>query len=244
MLRDDKRIFESGWPPSRATIIFVVALISQVAVWLAGPTPVDIDWAQGVENENQNFLTALRIAVITFLCFFVIPVVAALICRISLAELGLSIGNWKLGLFVVVIGVPVVGIGLFIGCDDSQIMAAYPWAGKWLAQSLSNMVLWFLIYGLYYIGFEFFYRGFVMRGLEPELGLIAAIWIQAIMSVMIHFGKPTSELLASVPAAFFFAWLAIKSRSVIYVILIHWAIGIFNDLFAMYHKEWLLLNDF
>ena len=155
------------------------------------------------------------------------------------AELGLQIGKWKLGLVFVAIGIPVAGALLFGGCNDSEILAAYPWAGHWLATSTINMSIWFSIYGLYYLAFEFFYRGFLLRGLEPEIGLPAAMWIQVIMSVMIHFGKPSPELIASVPAAFLFGWVALKTRSILYVVGIHWAIGIFNDLFAMHYKGWL-----
>jgi membrane protease YdiL (CAAX protease family) len=223
---------ESNEPgPQRLNVVFAVAIICQVACWLL-TTPGQ------VFEADQNLMSAARTVGIVFAQFFVIPLIVCFVVKIKPTELGLTFGDWKKGLTIVVLATPLVCGSLYFGCDDPEIKAYYPWPGSWLAHSLANMLMWFAIYFFYYLAFEFFYRGFVLKGLEPHVGLTAAVWIQVCMSVMMHFGKPTPELLASIPAGFLFAWLAIKTRSLIYVVLIHWAIGIANDLFAMHFKGW------
>ncbi len=218
---------------SQLHAIFGIALIAQVACWhFATPGPF-------LRTKEQSIEAASQSAVVAFVCLFMFPFAASLAFGIKPAIAGLRLGNWRLGLAVVGIGVPIVGTGMFLGSGDPAMLVGYPWPGKWLSLSLANMLIWFSIYSLYYFAFEFFYRAFLLRGLEPKLGLASAIWIQVLMSVAIHFGKPTPELLASIPAGFILGWIAWYTRSVWYVFLLHWAIGILNDLLAIHQHGWI-----
>lgn len=218
---------------SKLNSIFGIALIAQVACWtLATPGPF-------LRTGELSISAASYSAVIAFVCLFVFPLAATWIAGIKPASMGMETGNWKVGSLIVVAAVPVSTLAIFLGGSDPEILNAYPWPGKWLATSVTNMAIWFCIYSLYYIAFEFFYRGFLLRTIESELGLVAAMWIQVLMSVSIHFGKPTPELLASIPAGFIFGFIAWKTKSIWYVFLVHWIIGILNDIFAMRGHGWL-----
>jgi membrane protease YdiL (CAAX protease family) len=218
---------------SNLNLIFSVALIAQVACWtLATPGPF-------LRTGEHSIRAACQSAIVAFACLFVFPLAVALFARIRPATMGLKTGNWKLGGVIVLAAIPISVLAISLSGDDPEILSAYPWPGKWLSHSIINMATWFAIYSLYYVAFEFFYRGFLLGTLEPKLGLVAAMWIQVLMSVSIHFGKPTPELLASIPAGFIFGFIAWKTESIWYAFGVHWIIGILNDIYAMKGHGWL-----
>ena len=92
----------------------------------------------------------------------------------------------------------------------------YPWAGEWPGRSALHFAAWGALYALYYAAFEFFYRGFMVGVLRDRWGLEAAVWTQALLSTLIHLGKPLAETLAAFPAGFLFAFLAIRTRSLLW----------------------------
>lgn len=228
----DKQLDRSA-PQFRLHLVFGAAIVLQVMCWIL------TSYEKSIFDLEQSFESAILIVATVFTAFFVAPLLVCFFASLRPADLGLCLGETKFGITGLLIALPLISVGLYFGCDDPEIKEFYPWPGIRLADSTSNMLIWFAIYFFYYFAFEFFYRGFLLRGLESELGLSTAIWIQLGMSVMIHFGKPTPELIASIPAGFLFAWFAIKSRSLIYVVILHWWIGIGNDIFSMYHKGWL-----
>jgi membrane protease YdiL (CAAX protease family) len=218
--------------------VFATATIAQVACWLlATPGPVLRSLAQG--NDPFSIQAATQSAIVAAICLFVFPSFVAWWIGMRTGESGLQIGEWKLGLGILAVAVPVAGVAIFIGGNDPEILAAYPWCGEWITHSVTNKVAWFMIYAIYYFAFEYFYRGFLFNALQRESGLAMAMWIQVIMSVMMHFGKPNAELLAAIPAGFAFGWIAYKTKSIWYVFGLHWMIGIINDLVSMHYKGWL-----
>lgn len=222
---------------SKLHFIFATALVSQVACWtLATPGPILRAASQG--DDLFSFAAATQSCLIAFLCLFAIPLLVSFKLGLKRSDLGLQVGNWKLGFAVLLIGIPLAAVAVLVGGNDAEMLAAYPWPGQWLARSSTNMAAWFSIYAMYYFAFEFFYRGFLLRALNVESGFWMAMWIQVAMSVMIHFGKPTPELLAAIPAGFLFGWIAYKTNSLWYVFVLHWTIGIINDLAAMHYKDW------
>lgn len=230
---DESTDGDSELPLAKLHFIFAIALVAQVSFWyFASPGPF-------LRTGNLDIESACQSATIAFSCLFLFPVLAAKLSGIACVSSELGLGQWRNGLLILGIGVPIVCIGLFLGSGDPEIQAAYPWPGQWLASSIGNMLIWFAVYSLYYFAFEFFYRSFLLCRLEKELGLAAAMWIQVLLSVAVHFGKPTPELLASIPAGFAFGFIAWHTKSIWYVFVLHWAIGILNDVYAMYHHEWL-----
>lgn len=122
---------------------------------------------------------------------------------------------------------------MYIGSANIAVQNTYPWAGAWVGDSLINLLTWAILYTSYYIAFEFFYRGFILKGFAAEIGLARAMWLQVMLSVMIHLGKPPAETLAAIPAGFGFGFLALKTKSLLYPIILHLIIGISTDIFSL-----------
>jgi uncharacterized protein len=86
---------------------------------------------------------------------------------------------------------------------------------------------------LYYLAWEFFFRGFLLFGLAKDFGATNAILIQTISSCLIHLGKPESETLGSIAVGIVFGIIAIRTQSFIYVWILHFSIGVLTDFFVL-----------
>jgi membrane protease YdiL (CAAX protease family) len=86
-----------------------------------------------------------------------------------------------------------------------------------------------ILYLLYYTGFEFHYRGFLLLGLREHLGAAPANLLQAGLATLVHLGKPHVELVAVIPASLLFGWIALRTRSIWYAVAIHWVVGVALD---------------
>ncbi len=89
-----------------------------------------------------------------------------------------------------------------------------------------------LFYGMQFLGLEAFFRGFLVFGLYPRLG-VYAVPVMVIPYTMIHFGKPAPETFAAVIAGFILGYLALKSRSFLWGWMLHWGVAITMDLLVI-----------
>ena len=126
---------------------------------------------------------------------------------------------------------PVFVWAAYVGSSGSGIQSEYP-----LAKSSMGHIHLFVIvevfYLIYYMSWEFLFRGFMLFGLEKRFGAFTAILIQMIPSAIIHVGKPASESFGAIFAGLAFGYLAIRTRSIVYPIILHAVIGIGTDIFV------------
>ena len=115
-----------------------------------------------------------------------------------------------------------------------SVVAEYP-LPRVLLHDQHLMPVYFLgLFFLYYLPWEFFFRGFLLFGLKDRFGTTAAILIQTISSCLVHIGKPAPEILGSIPFGILFGIIAIRTKNLWIVVLIHAALGIFTDIFVIY----------
>lgn len=211
-----------------------VATVVQVGYWYLGsPGPSLLHGTPrtlGAAVVNIGWALALLLAV---------PAVLLHLFG-DLRRIPVGLGNWRLGLPLTL----ALGLGaallMYVGSGDVALQRTYPWAGDWPGRSLLHFVTWGALYALYYAAFEFFYRGFILRVLEPRWGLEAAVWTQVLLSTLIHVGKPLAETLAAFPAGFLFAFLAVRTRSLVWPILLHLVVGLATDAFVLQRRGLLL----
>ena len=168
------------------------------------------------------------------------PLLTLRVLGLRLDKLSIGFGNARFG------ALGVLGFGvlfapfLYLGAANPDLQAVYPWAGAWVGRTVFNLIAWTFFYSFYYVSFEFFYRGFLLRLLEPSWGLSAAVGVQLVASVLVHLGKPLPEVTAAIPAGLVFALLALRGRSLLYPVLLHLLIGITTDVAALHHQGLLL----
>ena len=88
------------------------------------------------------------------------------------------------------------------------------------------------IYCLQFLGIELFFRGFMVLGLKRALGR-GAILAMLAPYCMIHYYKPLPEAMGAIGAGLILGSLSYRSGTVIYGWLLHFAVALSMDLFAL-----------
>jgi membrane protease YdiL (CAAX protease family) len=151
----------------------------------------------------------------------------------SPAAMGLSLGHYKKTLIFALIGIPVMIFLAWLTSKNPAFRAEYP-LYRGLLYNQAGIGGYWMMYGLYYIGWEFFFRGFMLFGLESKFGRLYAILIQTIPSCLVHIGKPDAEIFSAIVAGLVFGWVAFRCRSLWPVFIWHWCLGVALDYFIVY----------
>jgi len=213
----------------------LIVLLCQIAFWYLGsPGPTLL------LNAESNLLSALKTIATSVVFLLIIPILWLLLNRFDLKEVGFSIGDSRFGLARVflfsLVAIPV----LFFATQSKSLQLIYPWSGAWAGETITQLSQWIVLYGIYYTCYEFFYRGFVLKAGEQFFTPQMCMYLQVMFSVMIHLGKPLPETLGAIPAGFVFGWLALRTKSLIYPILLHLLIGVITDVSSLYHQDLFL----
>jgi uncharacterized protein len=72
----------------------------------------------------------------------------------------------------------------------------------------------------------------MLFGLEKRYGPLTAILFQMIPSAIVHIGKPAGESFGAILAGIIFGYLAIRTRSILYPLILHATVGISIDIFV------------
>ena len=126
----------------------------------------------------------------------------------------------------------VMVAGTLISSFASHFTDYYPMydaAGRsWL-----DYIAWeFIIYLPQFIWVEFFFRGFLLRALQPAIGA-GAILVMVVPYTMIHFPKPMFESLVALAFGLIAGALALSSRSIWGGVIIHVVIAFSMDTMAL-----------
>jgi len=146
-------------------------------------------------------------------------------------DYGLQIGDWKLGLRLTALTLPPICILMLLPAIwNPEIRLVYPMAPDLVGSASGFALLEIPRTLLFYTAWEFFFRGFLLFGLRPILGDWLAICVQVIPSTLWHIGLPSGELFAAIAGGILFGIMAIRTRSIVWPMLLHALIGIGLDL--------------
>jgi membrane protease YdiL (CAAX protease family) len=166
--------------------------------------------------------------------FFVLPALyIKFVMKRSLTEFGLGLGDIKTGLKILAFLIPVIFVAIYFAADMPDVRSEYPLA-KSLLHEHSHLFFYEAAYVIfYYIAWEFYFRGVLLFGLKDRFGAFNAILIQTISSCLVHIGKPEGEIIGSIIVGIIFGIIALRTRSIWYVFILHALIGVLTDLFII-----------
>ena len=100
-------------------------------------------------------------------------------------------------------------------------------------RSVTDLVLWELLYAAQFVSLEIFFRGFILNGLRKALGS-NAIFVMIVPYCMIHYGKPMAETFGAIGAGLILGTLAMRTRSIWGGVLIHIGVATTMDVLALH----------
>ncbi len=146
--------------------------------------------------------------------------------------------GWKLYLGLYLAMVPLV----VLAATTDSFLSFYPqFRGLYQRGPGGAELIWWhllvfeLVYGLLFISGESFWRGYLVFGLEEELGDYA-ILVMVIPYVMSHYEKPFLETLGAFVAGSVLGYLALRHRNFWLGVFVHWGVAITMDLAALWQS--------
>jgi len=167
-----------------------------------------------------------------FLVFFVFPVVIIyLLHKSRVRDFGFRWGDYRAGLnYTLFITIFMLIVLWFVSANPAFVQK-YPL----LVNARHDTTLfWVFNAGLliYMLAWEFIWRGYTLFGLEKQFGSVAVL-IQMIPFVILHNGKPDLETFSAIPGGIALGLLALRTRSFLYGVLIHFFVMLFINWFCV-----------
>lgn len=157
------------------------------------------------------------------LLYFIVPMFFILVVfREHPKDYGFGFGDWKAGI-VITLGARalIAPILWLIGRGNASFQDYY--------KPMMAGLPWNTLLDLF--GWEFIFRGWLLFGYARRFGP-EALWLQAVPFALAHMGKPELETLSTIFGGFAFGWVAWRTKSFFYALLIHWFVASFTIIVA------------
>ena len=234
----DKSAGRGGGGPT-ALITFLVGAAIVAYLFLTNPDPKSF--------EAYNFIN-------TGLCLWLPLLVILFVLRQEPNQFGLTRGDQRFGLKWALIAwiAMILPIVYFAHRADVQQYYLHGRLSTWELSgvgfvfndgnrvNLKALLYYELGMGFYMFCWEFFFRGFLLFGLQKSrLGAWGAVIVQALLFMLIHWSldarasKPGLEVLSALPGGIILGWFALRTRTFLYGYLVHWALSVTLDLFLL-----------
>ena len=243
-------VFMQGFKPTVILLYTVLALTiwkyvpNAPRITVTEPSASAPAIALGDERVQVNFLTSdtpPSYGVVDFvwnarklwLAFFLMGVIPACIVKFvfreKLADYGLSFGVKRRTLVNILLFLPVFVVMGWLSGADTGFYAVYPFnplAGVSYGALITHSIMYVT---LYYLAWEFMFRGFIQHGLLDVSGAPTAVCVQVLASTMLHYGHPASETFSCIAGGLFWGYLALRTRSIFAGCCHHAVLGVLLD---------------
>ena len=147
------------------------------------------------------------------------------------ADFGISLGRPKEWIRDVLIFYLVFLVILVLAFKFTNLKNVYPLYRR-SAHGLNYFLFYQLIQMWYLLGWEFFFRGFMLFGLERKFGRMSVL-VQAIPFAIVHFKKPQLEAYGAIFAGIFLGLIGLRARSFLPCFLLHYMIILTADILGI-----------
>lgn len=164
--------------------------------------------------DGRTAAAMRSIAIERAILFGLVPFgVVLLAFRDRPARYGLTLGDWRAGL-------PIAVVGGIVMTPIVLWFAGLPEVGAYYAASIDSLDGLILTNALDLIAAEFLLRGFLMLTLLRTIGPVA-ILVATVPFAFAHVGKPELEVLSTLVGGLAYGWLAWRTRSIVWGSIAH-----------------------
>ncbi|MEE8044198.1 MAG: CPBP family intramembrane glutamic endopeptidase [Thermodesulfobacteriota bacterium] len=172
-------------------------------------------------REIENFWIS------SFIYFGIFPVLTILIfLRKNPLDFGLRLGNYRLWLPYVLIFLAIAIPILYFTSDMSSVQGYYRSGRNF------DLLKYALQMGVYMLGWEFLFRGFMLFGLKEKFKE-GSIIIQMIPFVLLHFGKPEIETISTIFTGLLWGYICYRGKSFWPAYIMHIVVNVANKVFVV-----------
>ena len=187
----------------------------------------------GLFNFNQTHRFGDEYYLINIAALFWLPMLLIfLVFREDPSNFGFATGDLKRGyreaaiLFVIVLPL------FFIAARMPDFQRYYP-IDKSALLSIQDFIRFELVFGVYMFCWEFFFRGFMLFGLQRVIGSVGSVLVQAVAFGIMHIGKERPEVIASFGAGIILGILALRAKSFFPCFILHWVCSFTFDILVI-----------
>lgn len=159
--------------------------------------------------------------------FGVLPILTILIfLRKNPLDFGLRIGDYKVWIPYVVIFLIIAVPVLYFTSDMSSVQ------GYYRTHRGFDFLTYALQMGVYMLGWEFLFRGFMLFGLKDKFKE-GSIIVQMIPFVLLHIGKPEIETISTIFTGLLWGYIAYRGKSFWPAYIMHVVVNLSNFAFVL-----------
>jgi len=164
--------------------------------------------------------------------YVVLPMLALrFVLREPIMDSGLRLGDtWQHRHYYLVFG-GVMATMAVLASFNKTFLHTYPFYAH-TSRSLADLLMWECIYVLQFFCIEYFYRGFLLRGLQPQFG-VYSIYISSLVYLTIHLPKPFLECVGSLFFGLILCTLAMLCRSIWGGVFVHVCLAVSMDVLSL-----------
>ncbi len=170
--------------------------------------------------------------IITGALFVLSPLLPMLLFRNQPRAYGLRLGRVKIWSRDLVFYYALMVVVLLISFKYSRLKTTYPLYQK-AKYGLDHFLLYEAVQLGHMMGWEFFFRGFMLFGLSKKIDFKLSILIQTIPFALMHFRKPAIEAYGSIFAGVFQGLIAEQAGSFLPCALLHWLVALTADIIGI-----------
>ena len=218
-------------PRLKSAVVLIVSPLAIVTWWYFGTAWFFREHLAGWAPESVGVAAAAGVYMVaaTLVLMGLIPAaIVKLGFRENLADYGVRLGNARYTFRSFALLAPVMLVVAYIGSRDPAVAEYYP-LSRTAGESAGLFGLHAAAYVLFYIGWEFHFRGFMQHALAGSMGTWNAVLVQAAVSALAHIGRPAAEVYGSLAIGLFWGALAVRTRSILSGFLQHALLGIALD---------------
>lgn len=179
-----------------------------------------------------------------FILFGLLPMIfVKFLFREKLSDYGFSLGELKRVRNLALMFVPLSIWLTWATGENVRYFGTYPYnpmilgGSSSIAEGRTFLLIYFTLYVLlYYVSWEFFFRGFLQIGTERSVGCFNAILIGTAFSTFAHLGPHAMvETIGAIGGGILWGFFVYRTRSILPSLIMHATLGIGLDFFLLYY---------
>lgn len=187
------------------------------------------------QSSSSRFNSLIYWVGILDLNYIIVPIlVIKLALKEKASKFGLSLKLEKNFFQFYIIFMIFMLVLVYFASKTSSFQSKYPFLKIYNSSQLdTKFLIWELVYCSQFFCLEFFFRGFMVKGLQNKFGLWS-IFVMTIPYCMIHFGKPLPETIGSVFAGLILGYISYRGKGILAGFLMHITVALAMDFMALW----------